>query len=63
MSNTEIRTLSDNELDLASGGVWAGPDGTGGCIPTKGIKIGDVPQPGQYQDPFARYHIGRILPY
>ena len=56
MSNTEIRTLSNAELDLASGGI------TGGCIPSKTISTGTVMEPGQYQDPFVRYVIGRWTP-
>ena len=28
-----MNDLNEKQLDLVNGGVWAGPDGTGGCIP------------------------------
>ena len=58
MSNTEIRTLNDNELDLASGGYIY----DGGCIPSKTISTIEPQQPGDFHSTFTRYVIGRNFP-
>src|SRR4051794_15128549 len=47
MSNTqEIRTLTDNELDLATGGYI----NDAGCILQKTINLTEPKEPGQFQD-------------
>ncbi|MGE0701474.1 MAG: hypothetical protein AB7O57_20425 [Hyphomicrobiaceae bacterium] len=37
--NRDIRPLSASEIETTAGGVWAGPDGNGGCIPLPGPKL------------------------
>lgn len=34
----DIRTLKLAEIEAVAGGVWAGKDGTEGCIPRRGGK-------------------------
>ena len=39
IATTDIRPLAASELQSVAGGVWAGPDGNGGCIPLPGPKL------------------------